>query len=60
MEHGEDNGEKKLLEAGFGASEVKKQWKNPLQVQILENAYAGGLLFFSATFSFKFGFLFPF
>ncbi|XP_065043291.1 uncharacterized protein LOC135676259 isoform X1 [Musa acuminata AAA Group] len=40
MEHGEDNGEKKLLEAGFGASEVKKQWKNPLQVQILENAYA--------------------
>ncbi|XP_065011963.1 uncharacterized protein LOC135640978 isoform X2 [Musa acuminata AAA Group] len=40
MEHGEGNGEKKLLEAGFGASEVKKQWKNPLQVQILENAYA--------------------
>ncbi|WOL02217.1 hypothetical protein Cni_G10936 [Canna indica] len=42
MEHGgtEGDGDKRDLEAGLVPSEVKKQWKNPSQVQILENAYA--------------------
>ncbi|WOL00823.1 hypothetical protein Cni_G09536 [Canna indica] len=40
MENGEGCNERRHLEVGFAASESKKQWKNPSQVQILENAYA--------------------